>query len=402
MKMVLTGNYAAAYAAKAARVEVVSAYPITPQTQVVEKLSEFIEKGEMKAKFIRVESEHSAMAACIGAAMAGARVFTATSAHGLIYMSEMLWWAAGARLPIVMGVVTRAMAPPWSIWSDHCDMLSLRDIGWIIFFCENAQEVFDSIIQAYRVAEDERVLLPVMVSWDAFQTSHTAEPVNVLTEKDIAEYLPDRRPIPYVINFDKPFTHGSLCYPDKYMEFRYLIDYSMSKAKEVIKEADEEYGKLFGRKYGGLFEEYRCSDAEAVIVTMGAISGDAKYAVDLLREKGYRVGLLRLRVIRPFPASELKEKLSSRKIVCVIDRNISLGRGGVMGVEIKALLRDVPVVDIVAGIGGRDISYVDIIKMFEKALKIVESGEIPEYLWYGVNVEYIKKAVGEYYESPSI
>ncbi|RLE80356.1 MAG: pyruvate ferredoxin oxidoreductase [Thermoprotei archaeon] len=404
MRLVLTGNYAAAYAAKAAKVEVVSAYPITPQTQVVEKLSEFIERGEMNARYIRVESEHSAMAACIGAAMAGARVFTATSAHGLIYMSEMLWWAAGARLPIVMGVITRAMAPPWSIWSDHCDLLSLRDIGWIIYFCENAQEVFDTIIQAYKVAENEEVLLPVMVGWDAFQTSHTAEPVDVLSPDEVSKYLPPRRPLPYVIDFERPFTHGSLCYPDRYMEFRYLMDLSMSKAKKAIVEADEEYGDLFGRKYGGVLEKYLCEDAEIAVVTMGVLSGDARYAVDILRKEGYKVGLVRLRVVRPFPSSELKKELKSKKLVCVIDRNISIGRGGILGTEIKALLKNssANVVNVVAGIGGRDVSYEDIVNIVKRSLDLVEKGEVPEYMWYGIDKEYVVKAVGEYYEPPAL
>jgi len=393
-KLVLTSNYAAAYAAKLARAEIISAYPITPQTTVVEKLAEFIERGELKAKMIRVESEHSAMAACIGASATGARVFTATSSHGLLYMYEMLWWAAGARLPIVMGVVTRAIAPPWNIWTEHADILSPRDSGWLIFFAESAQEVLDMILQAYKVAENEQVLLPVMVGWDAFISSHTAEPVDVPSQEIVDEFLPPRKSAAFLLDVKDPVSHGNLVFPDFYMEFRYLMQRGMESARDIIRKVDEEFGKIFGRHYGGLIEKYRCDDAEYALITLGGSSGDAREAVDKLRENGVKIGLCRIRVIRPFPVQDVVECLSNKEGVIVVERDISMGLCGVLATEIASVLFmngiQPKFASFIAGLGGREVSVEDFLKMLDFSLKEFQRGNkrVGPH-WYGVKEEVI-------------
>jgi len=388
MRMLLTSNYAAAYAVKLAKVDIVAAYPITPQTQVVEKLAEFIERGLMRARMIRVESEHSAMAACIGGSAVGARVFTATSSQGLLYMYEMLWWASGARLPIVMGVVSRAIAPPWSIWADHSDILSMRDSGWIIFFAENAQEVLDTIVQAYRIAEDEKVLLPVAVGWDAFTSSHTAEPVELPEEKEIESFLPERPRTPFVLSPSDPSSHGNLAYPEDYFKFRYAISESMKEARRVIIEVGKKYAKLTGREYG-LMDKYRCEDADIILITMGSMAGDAKDAVDVMRDEGYKVGLIKLRCLRPFPKEELGDLLKRVKGVGVVERSFSMGRGGVISVETASALtelgiKDVTIISYIAGLGGKDVGMDDFVKIFLDLQDKCERGASFETIWYGM------------------
>lgn len=392
---VLTGNWAAAYGAKLARIDFVSAYPITPQTSVIEKLAEFIDKGELKAKMVRVESEHSAMAAVIGAAAVGARAFTATSAQGLFYMYEMVWWAAGARLPIVMGIVTRALAPPWSIWTDHADFLALRDSGWILLFARNAQEILDTIIQAYRIAEDEEVMLPVAVGWDAFIASHTAEPVDVPEQEIVDEYLPRKKAFSHMLDVDNPFSLGNLAFPDSYMEYRWLMDKAMNVARKVIIEADREFGEFFGRSYGGLIEKYRCEDADVVIVMMGASSGDGMDAVDVLRDRGYKIGLCRIRAIRPFPVRELREVVRTVDAVLVLDRAVSLGIGGTLGSEVKAALyplKEKPLVfDFIAGLGGRDTDARLIERLALRVYDVLDGKtEVEEVEWVDINPEVVE------------
>lgn len=389
---VLTGNYAAAYGAKLARVEVISAYPITPQTPVVEKLAEFVEEGELNAKFIHVESEHSAMAAAIGAAAAGARAFTATSSQGLFYMYEMVWWAAGARLPVVMGIVTRAPSPPWTIWGDHCDFLSIRDTGWILMFASSAQEVLDTIIQAYKIAESEEVMLPVAVGWDAFITSHTAEPVDVPDQDLVDEFLPPKKPAAHTLDVDNPFSLGQIAFPDKYMEFKWLAAEAMERAKEKIVEVDREYAEIFGRSYGGLLEEYRCDDADAVAIVMGGIAGDAMDAVDELRERGYRVGVCRIRVVRPFPLEELRRICTRARAIAVLDKNISQGSGGIVATELKSALYDTKrrplVLDFIVGLGGRDVKRRDVERILMHTYSVLEGErEAKEAEWIGLRPE---------------
>jgi len=386
---ILTGNYAVAYGAKLSRVQVISAYPITPQTSIVEKLDEFVESGELDARYVRVESEHSAMAACIGAAATGARAFTATSSHGLMYMSELVWWAGLGKFPLVMAVVCRALAPPWSIWSEHNDVLAHRDSGWIIFFAEDNQEVLDLIIQSYRICEDERVLQPVMVALDAFILSHTSTPVSIPEQSDVDGYLPPpgSRRKPFILDIENPLTHGNLTYPEYFMEFRYEIEKSMNSARRVIVEAGRRYGEITGRYYDSLVEDYRCSDADVVLVNVGSSSGDAKEAVDLLRDEGYRVGLLKLRAIRPFPFEDLRRICDGKRYIGVFDRNYSFGYGGILHCEVSSALSGikVPVQGFVGGLGGRDVTVDNYVNIFKTLIDMADRGVEPKPpLWVGL------------------
>jgi 2-oxoisovalerate ferredoxin oxidoreductase alpha subunit len=383
-----TGNHVAGYACKAARAEVIAAYPITPQSPVVEQIAEFVEKGEMDAKYIRVESEHSAMAACIGAAVAGVRTFTATSAHGLALMHEMLHWASATRLPIVMSVVNRAMGPGWNIWADFSDSLSQRDTGWIQFYCADNQEIFDTIIQAYRLCEDKRVMMPAMVCHEGFILSHTSMPVEIPGQREIDEFLPPYDP-PWTLDVDKPVTHGSLIYPEWYMEFRYFMYEAMENARRLIPEIDKEYGRKFGREYGGHIERYRCEDADLVLLSMGTIGSEAKIAVDRLRNHGSKVGVARVRVFRPFPKEEIRNLAEEPRMLAVIDRHISYGMEGPLFIEAKASLyakQDAPLMaGFIAGLGGRDVTFLDIEKIARKSLQYLKNERVEkEVEWIGL------------------
>ena len=332
---VMSGNYAAAYAAKLARAEVIPAYPITPQTSIVEKLSNFIADGELNAKMIDVESEHSAMAACISASSMGARTFTATSSHGLSLMHELLIWASGARLPIVMAEVSRAMAPPWNVWADHLDVIAERDTGWIQVFCESNQEVLDSILMLYRLCEMEDIMLPAMAIMDAFILSHTLVPVSIPDQESVDRFLPDFR-LDLPIETGKRMVVGSVAKPDQYMEFRYKMALAMDKAAGRIPEVEEEFDRSFGRSYGGMIEEYRCEDADHILITNGSTVSTARYAVNLLREEGKKVGLCKLRVFRPFPAEEIQKVISDAASVGVLDRSFTFGHGGAIFSEVRS------------------------------------------------------------------
>ncbi|MEM2336104.1 MAG: pyruvate ferredoxin oxidoreductase [Candidatus Bathyarchaeia archaeon] len=380
-----TANHIAGYAAKAARVKVVAAYPITPQTTVVEKIAEFVENGEMDAEYIRVESEHSAMAACIGAAAAGVRTFTATSAHGLALMHEALHWASGSRLPIVMAVVNRAMGAPWSIWPDLSDSLSQRDTGWIQFYCADNQEVFDTIIQAYRICEDERVFLPAMVCLEGFILSHTYMPVKIHDQEEIDAFLPLYRS-GWILDVNNPFSHANLVSPEWYMEFRYMIQEAMENAKRLVPEIDKEYGRRFGFQYGGLIDKYMCEDADLIICTMGTMGSEAKIAVDNLRKEGLKVGAARIRVYRPFPVEEVRKLAEHASIIATIDRHISFGMEGFLASEIKASLyhmEDKPLLaGFIAGLGGRDVTFKTIEGIARKSLKWMKAGRVEkETVW---------------------
>ncbi len=363
IRRIMVGDHAVAEAVKLARVNVISAYPITPQTLIVERLSEMVERGELKADFIRVESEFSALASVYGAAAAGARAFTATSSHGLFYMYEMLWWAAASRLPLVMAVVTRTLGPPWNIHDEHTDILAIRDSGWIIGMASDVQEVFDMTLTAFKLSEDERVLLPVAIGLDGFILSHTIEPLYIPSQEDVDSWLPPRNPkVPYVIEpGGEPVTLGNLPRMDVYHELhRAYMDEAMDKAKNVLHEVYSEYGKLTGRYYEPLVECYRCSDAKYVAVTMGAWSGDAKVAVDELRDGGYPVGLIRIRYIRPFPDEELATYINGVRGIVVFDRDYSAGFGGVLAGELMGLVpSNVSFKGVIAGLGGVDVSPSD-------------------------------------------
>ena len=389
-----TGNYAAAYAAKAAKVRVIAAYPITPQSPTVEELSEIVEKGELKAEFICVESEHTAMSALIGASATGVRTFTATSSHGLALMHEMLHWAAGARLPIVMYVANRALAPPWNIWCDHQDTISQRDTGWMQFYAENNQEIFDTVLMAYKIAEDKEVLLPAMVCADGFTLSHMTLPVEIPDQKDIDDFLPPYEPPFKLDDPDNPVTHGNPAMPnvpfsDWYTEYRFLMEESMNKAKEKIKEVCGEFKRRFGKFHGDLVEKYRCDDAEVILVCMGSLAAQAKDVVDDMRDEGYSVGALKLRVFRPFPAEEIQELAKYVKAFAVIDRNMSFGHEGAALMEVKAALCDAterPIVKgYVMGLGGRDVMPSEQRLAVQETFKDLERGRVEKKIeWTGL------------------
>ena len=384
MKKVITGNHAVSFGAMCSRVQVISAYPITPQTQIVELLSEFCASGKLAAKFIKVESEHSAMAACVAASATGARAFTATSAQGLALMHEVLHWAAGARLPIVMADVNRAMGPGWSVWTDQSDSLSQRDTGWLQFYCESNQEVLDTCLISYRVAE--QIMMPVMFVLDAFVLSHTSEGVDIPEMALCDQYLPPYKP-ELKLDLADPRSFGALSNPDHYYEIRYKMQKAHEQALPVIKQAHDEFARVFGRTYG-MTESYKCEDAELVLVTTGTITGTARVVIDSERAKGRRVGLLKIRLFRPTPVAELKTALLKVPKVAVIDRNISFGHGGIWTQEIKSALYDEPVrpkiFSYIIGIGGRDVTPADIQEIVDFTLAH-DSPPAPT-IWRGVRL----------------
>jgi pyruvate/2-oxoacid:ferredoxin oxidoreductase alpha subunit len=356
VRKVIMGNHAVSYGARLARAEVIAAYPITPQTQIVEMLSEFCADGSLKARFIKVESEHSAMAASIGASSVGARAFTATSSHGLLLMHELLHWAAGARLPIVMANVNRAIGPGWNVWTEQTDSLAQRDTGWIQVYCESNQEALDAVLQAFRIAETVR--LPVMIVLDAFVLSHTEEPVDVPEQDDVDRFLPRYEP-EWRLDPAEPRAFSMLVGPEHYMELRLKMQQAMQEAADVVREVDREFASRFGRRYAPV-EPYRLEGAKVVLVTAGATTGTARVVIDELREGGVPVGLLKLRLFRPFPAAQVRELLAGVEKVAVVDRNISFGQGGIFASELKAGLYgqdETPAVfDFIVGLGGRDIT----------------------------------------------
>lgn len=405
MRLVETGNHVAAWGARLSRVDVVSAYPITPQTQVIEEISRFVAEGEMECEYIPVESEHSAMAALIGAAAMGVRVFSATSSHGLAYMHELLHWAAAIRLPMVMVNVNRALGPGWNIWCDHQDTMAARDTGWIQLHCSDHQEILDTVIQAYRISEDPRVTLPVMVCYDAFVMSHTYMQVEIPEQEAVDRFLPPFRSL-WKLDLDYPFTHGSVIYPDDYEEVRFSMQRAMDAALRVIPEAAREYRELVGGYHGELVETYRMEDAEHALVAMGSMASECRVAVDVLRESGYRCGLVRIRSYRPFPAAELRELLSPLRAALVIDRAVSFGMEGPLFSEVKAAVygSDGPSVHgIITGLGGRDVPYDLLVENAEAAFK----GRLPDGShWPTVRLNehhrLVKRSLEEYWKREGV
>lgn len=386
MKKVMIGNHAVSWGVLRSRVEVISAYPITPQTQVVEALSEMVADGTLPARFIKVESEHSAMAACIGAAAAGARTFTATSAQGLALMHEMLHWASGARLPIVMADINRAMAPGWTIWTDQNDSLSQRDTGWIQLYCETDQEVFDTTIQSFRLAE--AVNLPVMLVLDAFYLSHTSEPVDV-TEQDVVDDFLPKWEAPFRIDTSEPHAFGALVRPDSYMEMRWQQQEAMSRTHGALREVEDEWERRTGRRWGAI-EKYRAEDAEVLLVTSSTITSTARYVIDRRRDAGEAVGLVKVKMFRPFPTDDLRDALTGTDRVAVLDRNFSPGHGGIFAEEIRSALYDVPPEDrpvlfgYVLGLGGRDVTPEVIDSIIDRTRRAARPER--EDLWVGVEL----------------
>jgi pyruvate ferredoxin oxidoreductase alpha subunit len=353
VQKVFTSNRAVAEAVKLAKPEVVPVYPITPQTTISEYLAQFVADGELKAEYIRVESEHSAISAALGASGAGVRVFTATSSQGLALMHEILFATAGMRSPIVLVDANRALSAPLSIWNDQQDTISERDSGWIQIYAENAQEALDAVLIAYRVAEDREVLLPCMVCIDGYFLTHTVEPLDVPSQEDVDRFLPSYQPYAF-LDTENPMSIGTFTDPEYYMEARYAIEAAMEKSKEVIAKANQEFAEIFGREYD-LVEKYKCDDAEIIIVAMGSVCGTIKDVIDSLRNEGEKVGLLKLRVFRPFPVDEIKEVVEKASKVAVLDKNISFGMGGVLYNNIKAKT-NANAYGFIAGLGGRDIT----------------------------------------------
>ncbi len=382
MRRVITGNQAVAYGVILSRVDVVSAYPITPQTTIVEELSELIASGRLKTRFLKVESEHSAMAALIGASTGGVRCFTATSSHGLAYMHEMLHWATGARLPIVMVNVNRALGAPWNIWSDQSDSISQRDTGWIQLYCENNQEVLDTIIQAYLIAETVR--LPVMVVLDAFVLSHTSEPVEIPTMEEVDAFLPPFC-ADYSIDVQEPRAYSVITTPDYFFEFRYKIQKAMEQVPEVARKVDEDFKARFGRGYGAI-ERYGEEGAELLLMTSGTVTSTSRMVIQKLIEKGISIAGVKIKRFRPFPAEEIGGAIQGAKKIAVIDRNLSPGVGGVFAQELRASLYSreerPPVFGFVSGLGGRDITP----ELIEEAIHYTMDHERPDgdILWLGL------------------
>ena len=380
MQQVLKGNHAVSRGVQLSRVQVISAYPITPQTTIVEALSELCARGELTARFIKVESEHSALAALIGSASAGARSFTATSSQGLLLMHEVLHWTAGARLPIVLTNVNRAVAPGWNIWADQTDSVSQRDTGWIQIYAESNQEVLDSVILAYRLAEN--VLLPVMITYDAFFLSHTSEIVDVPDADAVDAFLPPYRP-PYRLDVNQPKMFGGMIGPDFYYEQRYRTHREAMDVLDRYPEICAEFQQRFGRPYG-LTETYRAEDAVVMIATAGTTASVSRIAVDRLRKTGVAAGLMKIRMLRPSPKDSWRRALSGASRVVVIDRNLTAGAGGVFADEIRNALYaagDRPgVFSAVAGLGGRDVTPEDVCGIVRAALDS-DAEDAPPIYW---------------------
>lgn len=375
-------SIALAEAAKLCRVDVVSAYPITPQTHVVEHLSEFVADGELDAEYIPVESEHTAMAACVGAAAAGARTFTSTAAQGLALMHEILFIASGLRLPIVMALANRSMSAPLSIWNDHSDVMAERDCGWIQFFVENGQEACDFTIQAFRIGEDPRVSLPVMVNFDGFILSHVIEPIEVPGQAEVDRYLPPFKPL-RTLDVTKPISMGPVGIPDIYMEAHMAQEDALRKSLDVVLEAWKEFEKIFGRRYEPV-STYHTQDADIVFVVAGALTESIRTVAEDLRKKGEKVGVASIKLWRPFPFDHLSRALSKARVVAVVDRALSFGGpGGPMASEIKSYLyekKEQPaVVEFICGLGGRDLPFSDIERMYTRAKAVLRGGAVPSF-----------------------
>jgi len=391
----VNGDEAVAYAVKQSLVDVVSAYPITPQTIIVEKFSEFVANGEVHTEFVAVESEHSALSVVVGAAAAGARAFTATSSQGLALMWEILHIASAFRLPIVMAVANRALSAPINIHCDHSDAYGMRDSGWVQLFVENVQEAYDTTIQAFKIAEDERVLLPVAVNLDGFFLSHTLENIYMLPDEVVHEFLGGYRKVPKVkvdyygeevplaLNPARPLTFGPLDLYDYYFEHKVHIEDAMKRVPEVVREVNEQWFELSGRRYGdGVLDTYGVEDAEVIVTVLGSTAGTVRYVAKKLRREGHKVGVVRIRMYRPFPHREIAEILKYAKVVGVMDRGMSFGSYGPSYLDIAASLYDLKerplLVNYIYGLGGRDVPPDLVEAMFRELLEIARVGVVKE------------------------
>ncbi len=388
----LSGNEAVATAMKQINPDVVAAFPITPSTEIPQYFSTFVSNGQVDTEFVAVESEHSAMSACIGAQAAGARAMTATSANGLSLMWEMIYIASSLRLPIVLSLVNRAVSGPINIHNDHSDAMGVRDAGWVMLFSENNQEAYDNTIMAHRIAEHKDVQLPLMVCQDGFITSHSIENIELIEDDKVKEFVGKYEPEHYLLNKKEPIAVGPLDLQGYLFEHKFQQAEAMRNAKQVILDVSKDFEKMTGRHYS-LFEEYKLADSEIAIVCMNSTAGTTKYVVDQLREKGIKAGLLKIRVYRPFPSEEVAKALSKLQAVAVLDKSDSLnGSGGALFEDVVSSLYvnhvSVPVVNYIYGIGGRDTKADDIESVYNDLLKIKENGNVENpYRYLGLRRE---------------
>jgi len=394
----MNGDEAVAFAVKQSDVDVVAAYPITPQTIIVEKFSDYVANGETQTEFVCTESEHSALAASLSASVTGARTFTATASAGLALMHEMLFVTSGCRAPVVMAIANRALSAPLNIHGDHSDSMAQRDSGWIQLYAENAQEAYDSIIQAFKIAEDLNVLLPVMVGLDGFTLSHTLENVKTLTDDDARQFVGARQLLnvlthegkaaPFRLDPENPMTIGPIALQNYYFEFKRQQEEAMKNALAVIQKVNSEYAAVSGRSYGnGLVDAYCLEDAEIAVVCLGSTAGTMKTVVDGLRQEGVKAGLLRLRTFRPLPVEELRRTIGNVKAVAVMDKSMSFGgNGGAVFHEVRHVLYDVEphpyVVNYIYGLGGRDASPKELRGIYESLQRILQTQRVENPIQY--------------------
>ncbi len=383
---VVEGSYAIAHAVKRCRPHVISAYPITPQTHIVEDLAKFVADGELECEFVTVDSEHSAMSVALGSSAVGARAYSASTSQGLALMWEVLYNVSGMRLPVVMTAVNRAMSAPLSIWNDQQDTIGARDAGWIQIYVEDIQEAHDVTLQSYKIAESRDVMLPLMVCMDGFILTHTYEPVVLAEQEETDDFLPQFEP-EYYMQVDKPLSFGCFAEPDKYMEFRYMQHEAMDHARSKIVEVSSEFTKAFGRDHGGLVEGYNLDGAEIIIVTFGSVIGTMREVVE--HEKN--VGILKIRSYRPFPLDEIRAALKDAKVVAVVEKDISIGFEGTLFTEIKSALCnmncDLKLLGFVVGLGGRDITTSDISDIIGRSRKAMDEGIKDEWQFVGLRGE---------------
>jgi pyruvate ferredoxin oxidoreductase alpha subunit len=375
-RVALEGSHAVAEAVKMADVDVISAYPITPQTHIPERLAEMVANGELNAAYIPVESEHSALSTCLGAAAVGARTFTATAGQGLELMHEVVYIASSMRYPVVMAVCNRALSAPLSVWGDHSDAMAVRDTSWIQVFCQNGQEAFDLTLWAFRVGEDPKVLFPIMVHLDGFTLSHVTESVILPEQSEVDRFLP-RFQYPFALNPAKPMTHGAFGPPEIYSETKLAQEVVFRNSKEVILQGWKELGEIFGRYYQPV-EKYKTENAETLLLTMGAFTETAKIVIDERRGKGEAIGLVSLHLWRPFPFEEFRQAVTGARLLIVFDRCISFGMGGTVFAEVRSALYDEEprpkVVSIIGGLGGRDMSEENFDYVINRGKEIAEKG----------------------------
>ncbi|MFH1824575.1 MAG: transketolase C-terminal domain-containing protein [Candidatus Firestonebacteria bacterium] len=389
MKKVIEGLKAIAETVTLCRPKVISAYPITPQTHIVEELAQIVADGRLKTEFINVESEFSAASVVLGASATGVRVYTATSSQGLLLMLEVLFNIAGMRLPVVLSCANRSVSAPINIWNDWQDALTVRDAGLIQIYAEDNQEACDMHIQAYKIAEDHNVMLPIIVNFDGFILTHSYDPIEFPTQEEVDKFLPPYQPLEH-LDVKNPMSFGLMAGPDRYMETRYALSESIKASKPIIKKVAEDFKKAFGRYYGGLVEEYKTDDAEIVIISMGSIISTIKDVVDELRDEGQKVGVLKIRTYRPFPREEVLEILKDRKKIVIIEKCISIGAPGILTGDVKCSLYGIKnppdISNFIMGLGGRDIKKEDI----RQVIKISEK-EVKENEFYGLDEKILKE-----------